>query len=838
MVLVLLTLSSFPFLYVLLELPKLIINKAIGGEGFPKTYYGYEFSQTYYLFLLCAVFFTIVVINGIFKYFINMLQGRAGERLLKLLRYRLYLNTLRFPLPYFRKMSSGGIVTIIAAEVQVMGGFIGEAIATPVWQFGTLVTILFFMFMQEPYLGVAAIALYPIQMYIIPKMQRQVNVLSRERVERLGHVAGLISESVDGVTDVHTHDYSKSLLHRFSIMVDKVYHIRVALFKKKYLIKFINNFLGMMTPFFFYSIGGYFVIMGELTLGALIATLAAYERLADPWKTLLKFYQQQQDVQIKFEQVLERFEPSGMLPVEKLWGRDRVEHSQVGIEIRNLCLETEIMGKVLKHISLKVRPGEHVAFLGKSGSGKDELGLAIAKLLPVDKRRIWVGGHDINTMFEYNFRQTISYVGSKSYIFSGTLLDNLLLALPSSYDDVETALRTDCLPQEFSPQILEEKHKLWEALRVVGLDADVYNFGFARMISEDDYPEATAAIIKVRKAFASAVKETVFALMIEPFNTDQYHPTLSVLDNLLFGSSADGVFSLESIMENEYFLEVLEKTGLQKELSQVGYQMTAITLELFAGVSSGSSFYEQHSYIRPDELEYYRALHMKAEKDNLDNLQKEDIQSFIFLALRLKPSQNSFDVLEENILDHILNARHFFRENLPECYQGQIQFFHADHYNSSASVRDNIFFGRVGSIPQTAQEKLENIFESVIDQEGLRETIMSIGLDYHVGAGGSRLSSLQQQRIGLARCVLRDAPIVVINGALAAFDKVSQYLLRDRLLEHFKGKTVLWMMQRTELCKVFEHIYVMNNGIIVEEGSFSALNNEHSLFVKLLGDEL
>ena len=76
------TLASFPFLYVSLDLPKIIINEAIGGRTFPKVVLGYELDQIPYLMLLCGLFLALVFVNGGFKYFLNVFRGVVGERML------------------------------------------------------------------------------------------------------------------------------------------------------------------------------------------------------------------------------------------------------------------------------------------------------------------------------------------------------------------------------------------------------------------------------------------------------------------------------------------------------------------------------------------------------------------------------------------------------------------------------------------------------------------------------------------------------------------------------------------------------------------------------------
>jgi putative ABC transport system ATP-binding protein len=271
--------------------------------------FGIDLSQVHYLFTLCGLFLGLVLINGAFKYVINVYNGIIGERMLRCLRYELVSRVLRFPLP---RVSPGEIVQMVNAEVEPLGGFIGDAFALPAFQGGTLITILAFMFIQDWVMGVAAVILYPLQIYLIPKLQRQVNALGKRRVRQVRHLAERIAETVAGVGDIRANDATQYERARFTGELGVVFNIRFEIYKKKFFIKLLNNFLAQLGPFFFYSIGGYLVIMGDLTLGALVAVVGAHKELYSPWKELLSYYQMMLDVQIKYEQVVAQFDPGGM----------------------------------------------------------------------------------------------------------------------------------------------------------------------------------------------------------------------------------------------------------------------------------------------------------------------------------------------------------------------------------------------------------------------------------------------------------------------------------------------------------------------------------------------
>ena len=156
--LILLSAAALPLLYFTFDLPKTIVNRAIGGEGgFPKEIFGRDFEQVPYLLLLCGAFLALVLVNLGFKYITSTYRYRVGDRLLRRLRFDLVERLLRFPPREFRNTSSGQVVSMVTAETSPLGFFIAEAYAVPAVALGTLATIVLFMFVQDWMMGVAAI---------------------------------------------------------------------------------------------------------------------------------------------------------------------------------------------------------------------------------------------------------------------------------------------------------------------------------------------------------------------------------------------------------------------------------------------------------------------------------------------------------------------------------------------------------------------------------------------------------------------------------------------------------------------------------------------------------
>ena len=499
--LIALSLLSLPVVYVTLQLPKMIINMLEGLE-LPESVLGYEVDQISYLMLLSGAFLLAVLFNGGIKYLINVYRGALGERLLWRLRYELYERILRFPMPHFKRVSQGELIPMITAETEPLAEFIGESYTLPVFQGGILFTYIFFIFQQDVLLGLAAVALYPFQLYVIPRLQKRVNALAKERVSMVRSLSGRIGETVSGINEVHTNDtshYERAQIgHRLGI----IYRIRFAIFKRKFFIKFLNNFLAQLTPFFFYSVGGYFVLLGDLSIGSMVAVLVAYKDLAGPWKELLRYYQRKEDMKVKYTQVIDQFNPQGLMdPIILDSDLDTPQLPEGSLHASGISYSEDGLYFSIDGASFSLGLDQHIAAVGLSNSGKDEMACLLSRLINPTIGTITIGAQKMADMPEALTGRRLGYVGQNTYLFTGSVRDNLLYPLKhrpitsaAVVDEKQRALDTQLAIRAGSsvhsvddnwvdyPAIgIEDEtqfnQRIHQLLAIVELDEDIYQFG-------------------------------------------------------------------------------------------------------------------------------------------------------------------------------------------------------------------------------------------------------------------------------------------------------------------------------------------------------------------------
>ena len=160
-----------------------------------------------------------VLCHGLLKMRINTMKGVLAERMLRRFRYVLIARVLRFPQPYFERVSQGELVSMITSESEPMGGLMGDAVSQPVLQAGQMLTILYFLFMQNIWFGLAAVALIPLQGWLIPLLQRQINLLNKKRIKQVRALASEIGESAAGASTLRLNGGWR---YRMAVITDRL----------------------------------------------------------------------------------------------------------------------------------------------------------------------------------------------------------------------------------------------------------------------------------------------------------------------------------------------------------------------------------------------------------------------------------------------------------------------------------------------------------------------------------------------------------------------------------------------------------------------------------------
>ena len=861
------------FYFISLDLPKQIVNKAIQGDSFengittamfmhitvgpydilgmPEVTLvpGIELERLPYLVALCFAFLFFVVVNGWLKQLVNTEKGRLGERMLRRLRYELFDRVLRFPIGHFRKVKQAEIATQIKDEVEPLGGFIGDAYITPAFLGGQALTALYFIILQDWRLGLVSIVVLGIQVVVIPLLRKRILELGRRRQITARQLAGRIAEAVDGSVEIHTND--TSLYERADIInrLETIFLIRFELYKRKFFVKYLNNMLSQTTPFLFYLIGGYLALTGRFDVGSLVAVIGAYKDLPSPVKELIDWDQQRQDVQIKYELVIEQFSPDGMLPEEMQRPIEDGAAPQGGLSAQSVVLYDDGGALQLDNVSLELAADSHIAIVGAGDSGKGALAQVLARLAAPNAGALRWGDTELASLPEGVLGRHISYVGDETYLFPQSILENLVYGLkhrplrPATYEGralqhferrMAEAVRSG------NPQIdihaewidyaaagatddLSLTQRIIDLLPLAEFEDDLYQFGLRGRIDPASDAEAADKFLLAREAIRRRLEQPDVAHLVERFDPGRYNGNMTVAENLLFGTARGPVFEADALRDNRLLGKVIEDQGLKPALMAMGAKIAETMVELFADLPPGHPFFEQFSFVSADDLPSAQQLLNRVQKSGVDKAAAADQQRLVAITFPYIEARHRLGLIDAELEAKLLAARRAFAATLPQEFRADIEFYDPQRYNAAATVQDNMLFGRLVYGQAQAAQRVFRIVFDVVRELNLKTEVLSVGLEHNVGTGGKRLTAVQRQKLALVRALLRRPRVLILNNALAPLEGAVQARIAEALRREMKDRCLLLVTDNAGLAAGFDQAAVMRDGRVVEHGKVAQL---------------
>jgi len=835
LLLLVLTVISFPFLYASLELPKRIINDAIGSPTDRIMLLGYDLTQVQYLLVLCFAFMATVLASGVMKMRINTMKGVLAERLLRRLRYTLISRMMRFPKPYFRTTSQGELVSMITSEAEPMGGLMGDAVAQPAFQFGQMMTIVVFLFMQSVWFGLASIALIPLQAWLIPMLQRQINLLNKSRIQEIRALSSEIGESAAGISDLRANGGWRYRLAMFTDRLGRLFEIRFKIYQKKFFMKFLNNLITQLTPFLFYSIGGYLAIKGEITVGALVAALGAYKDLSSPWKALLFYYNQVQDMSLRWEIVTERFAPRGMIDPTLFDGEPAViPRLQGSIEMKDVTVEDQDGNIILEDFNLTIPPGTRVAIQSTRSAERSAVAQLLTRELLPTRGEVILSGHPLEQLHQSVIAARIGYAHSRPYLFDGTLGDNLLMPLrlrPPENGQVLTghdkrmaleAQRSGNSPDSptanwVDPGLAgltdpEDLRDWWfKLVEAMGLDEFMVRRTARSRFDPDLHPGLAKAIVDLRPEMFERLKAKGLDDVVHRFEPDRFNPTIPLGGNLLFAAPAQPI-SQKSLVAKSGLFRMLHEQGLADDALNLSQAVVETLTRTFGRDGTDHPLFrrlglDEETYRRLTDIAWKRA-HHGDKKLTQEEYTLMLTVPFLLTAEQIGPS------FPEEYKDKILAIRKTRAKELRGDIGELFIPMAPDTYLPRMTVIENAIYGRVSMMAGAKVEQIEDLLVEMLNEHGLRRQIAAIIYDLPTGLGGTNLPTVFQERAAFSRASIKRPDILILDKALASHDSKSRLRTRQKLRELLPDSIMIFMEDHFDHPEAYDLFVEIKDGRI------------------------
>jgi ABC-type bacteriocin/lantibiotic exporter with double-glycine peptidase domain len=273
-----------PLSAVPLELQRRIIDDALSARNLKL------------LTVLGALYFFVVCIQGVLKYLLNMAQGLSVETVARALRLAIVKKNARSAKfgKAEQRSKDGTTVAMLAAETEDLSGFAGDALSVPLLNGATIVYVMGYLLWIQPTIAVLAILLYFPQAVIVPITQHTINRLARLRIQAARNL---------GQFAIRHHKNRPGRNLPGTILINRMYKIRVWIYLRKYALTALGNFLDSLGPIIVVTVGGYLFMQGKTQIGTLVVFISGLAKIADPWDQLINFYRSVSNTAVMYDMI-------------------------------------------------------------------------------------------------------------------------------------------------------------------------------------------------------------------------------------------------------------------------------------------------------------------------------------------------------------------------------------------------------------------------------------------------------------------------------------------------------------------------------------------------------
>jgi ATP-binding cassette, subfamily B, multidrug efflux pump len=371
------------------------------------------------------VFFGIVTFNFLANLVQETLVARIAERLLINLRRAMYLHLQRVSLSFMDKTEVGRLMSRLQGDVHALQEFL-ETSVFAIGDFVLLVGITIVVLALDWRLGLLTLSVVPILVVVrIVWLPRARRAFLRSRITS-STLNGALAEGINGVRTIQGMGREAVNLRLFEEKVaDNLDAQLRGTWLAQIMVPIVDTLTGAAMGIVVVA-GGIAVLEDQLELGVMVAFLFYVQRFFDPIRSLTMQYSVMQRAMASGQRIFEvldvpiqvRDRPGALAPAS-------IDGS---VEFRDVTFGYVPGVPILRHVSFRVEPGETVALVGPTGSGKTSAMALVHRFYDVWSGQVLVGGHDVRDLAQASLGRHIAMVLQEPFLFTGTVFENIRYA--------------------------------------------------------------------------------------------------------------------------------------------------------------------------------------------------------------------------------------------------------------------------------------------------------------------------------------------------------------------------------------------------------------------------
>jgi len=381
------------------------------------------------------------LLKAVSRYGQSYLMAAVGERVIATIRRNLYAHIQGMPLSFFTDLHSAELMSRITNDVNRLARLSSTVMVMAIRQVFTIVALLGVMILREWVLALIAVVVFPFVGVTVRVIGRKLYKINKRAQEKIAELNVVLQEVFAGTKIVKAFGREAHEQERFDRVNERLLGLSLKDHRTDEITEPLMEVFGALGIMGALWYGGYQVIQGHMTPGTFFSFTAAVIMLYGPVRKLSRIANTVQQSTASVERVFDVLDtPPAIVDrpgaVRLPAFRDRLDFDRVSFRY------PDAEENVLKDISLTVRRGEVVAFVGLSGAGKSTLMDLVPRFHDVTRGRILMDGHDLRDLTVASLREQIGVVTQETFLFSDSIFYNIAYGRPgATAEEVERAAK-------------------------------------------------------------------------------------------------------------------------------------------------------------------------------------------------------------------------------------------------------------------------------------------------------------------------------------------------------------------------------------------------------------
>ena len=391
---------------------------------------GIDFSA---LQMVLGIVLLIYVFSSVFSWLQGYVLNAIVQKTVYTLREDVETKVNALPLSYFDKMQRGELLSRVTNDVDNIGQSMQQTLSQLVTSLLTVVGVLLMMFLISPILALIALVTIPLTLVITAIIAKRSQKLFVAQWAHTGALNGQVEEAYSGHALVKVFGRHREVEQRFR---EKNLELYEASFGAQFVSGIIMPammFVGNLVYVAIAVVGGLFVASGSMSLGDVQAFIQYSRQFTQPLSQLGSMANLLQSGVASAERVFELLDADEQRPDPD--PAESPAHTTGRLEFEHVAFRYEAETPLIDDLSLVAEPGHTVAIVGPTGAGKTTLVNLMMRFYEIDAGRITLDGTDIAAMTRDDLRSRMGMVLQDTWLFAGTIRDNIAYGRPDATED-------------------------------------------------------------------------------------------------------------------------------------------------------------------------------------------------------------------------------------------------------------------------------------------------------------------------------------------------------------------------------------------------------------------